>query len=303
VQNAEFRGDYIMDYAEFRKQYQERYPASVPVLEPAMREYPRWLSWIVLVMFISAALLSGVHTVPTVRRGIETDDLISAPVRDAVSLSAFVAIELGIFVSAYLMVAGGGRDKWLAWLMLALAATVAIVANLYSVSRALMSGGEAGVTLVGVIIGICLPTIALASGKMYVSMHRADTSAEQRVRRAYREACQQFDVQVSEAYEAYERRMDAREQRRLSTVHSVNGVNEPSNSVHSTNGVNGHGAGYSKNMNARELAQQWLNANRERMNDPLDALVEAIQAETGQLVGRGSVHNARTEIRNRERGN
>lgn len=292
-----------MEYAEFRKQYEERYPASVPVMEQIVREYPRWLKWIVLIMFLSAALLSGVHTVPTVRRGIETDDLISAPVRDAVSLSAFVAIELGIFVSAYLMVAGGGRDKWLAWLMLFLAATVAIVANLYSVSRALVSGGEAGVTLVGVIIGICLPTIALASGKMYVNMHRAETSAIQRVRRMYREACQAFDGQVSEAYDVYTRRINAIEQKRLSTVRSVNGVNEQDNGIHSNNGVNGHGSGYSKNMNARELAEQWLNANRERMNDPLDTLVEAIQAETGQSIGRGSVHNARTEIRNRESEN
>jgi len=100
-----------MDYAEFRKQYQERYPASVPVLEPAMREYPRWLSWIVLVMFISAALLSGVHTVPTVRRGIETDDLISARVRDAASMSAFVAFAMGRVRPASLMVAGGGPEK------------------------------------------------------------------------------------------------------------------------------------------------------------------------------------------------
>lgn len=284
MQNAEFRGDYIMDYAEFRKQYQERYPASVPVLEPAMREYPRWLSWIVLVMFISAALLSGVHTVPTVRRGIETDDLISAPVRDVVSLSAFVAIELGIFVSAYLMVAGGGRDKWLAWLMLFLAATVAIVANLYSVSRALMSGGEAGVTLVGVIIGICLPTIALASGKMYVSMHRADTSAEQRVRRAYREACLTFDVQVSEAYEAYERKLDRRTQRELLSERTE---------ADGQNGQTGQasGYGYERTADARTRVQSHLAEN------PDDASMSVRQLADILGVGKSTVADALRDMR------
>ena len=276
-----FERDYNLEYAEFRKQYEERYPASVPVMEQIVREYPRWLKWIVLIMFLSAALLSGVHTVPTVRRGIETDDLISAPVRDAVSLSAFVAIELGIFVSAYLMVAGGGRDRWLAWLMLALAATVAIVANLYSVSRALASGGEAGVTLVGVIIGICLPTIALASGKMYVNMHRAETSAIQRVRRMYREACQAFDGQVSDAYENYQRRLDRRTQREL-----------PSERTEADGqGGQSSGYGYGRTADARTRVQEHLADN------PQDASLSVRQLAERLGVGKSTVADALRDMR------
>lgn len=273
-----------MEYAEFRKRYEERYPASVPVMEQLVREYPRWLKWIVLIMFLSAALLSGVHTVPTVRKGIEMDDLISAQVRDAVSLSAFVAIELGIFVSAYLMATGGGRDKWLAWFMLALAATVAIVANLYSVSRALASGGELGVTIVGVILGICLPTIALASGKMYVNMHRSEMVSVQRVRRAYREACQMFDEQVSDAYEQYQRRLDRREQRGQVSASVRSDGQSDSNGQSS-------GYGYMRTADARTRVLDYLAVN------PQDAGL-SVRELAGRLgVGKSTVADALRDMR------
>lgn len=276
-----------MEYAEFRKRYEERYPASVPVMEQLVREYPRWLKWIVLIMFLSAALLSGVHTVPTVRKGIEMDDLISAQVRDAVSLSAFVAIELGIFVSAYLMATGGGRDKWLAWFMLALAATVAIVANLYSVSRALASGGELGVTLVGVILGICLPTIALASGKMYVNMHRSEALSGQRVRRAYRDACQAFDRQVSEAYEQYQRRLDRRGQR------GQDGQVSERTAADGQSGQNGQssGYGYGRTADARTRVLDHLAEN------PDDAALSVRQLGELLGVGKSTVADALRELR------
>lgn len=273
-----------MEYAEFRKRYEERYPASVPVMEQLVREYPRWLKWIVLIMFLSAALLSGVHTVPTVRKGIEMDDLISAPVRDAVSLSAFVAIELGIFVSAYLMATGGGRDKWLAWFMLALASTVAIVANLYSVSRALASGGELGVTIVGVILGICLPTIALASGKMYVNMHRSEMLSVQRVRRVYREACQVFDGQVSEAYDVYMRKLDRRTQHgQLSERTAADGQADSSGQS--------SGYGYGRTADARTRVQEHLSDN------PQDAALSVRELAARLGVGKSTVADALRDMR------
>ena len=60
-------------YLQFREEYERQHPASVPRHTPAIiGEYPGWVHYIVLAMFVSAAILSGVHTVPTVYDTIES---------------------------------------------------------------------------------------------------------------------------------------------------------------------------------------------------------------------------------------
>lgn len=266
-----------MEYIEFRKQYEERHRASMPVMEEVISEYPGWLKWIVLIMFVSAALLSGVHTVPTVRAGIEQGGAISDTVRDAVSLLSFVAVELAIFVSAYMMTR---EDNRLAWITLILASAVAIVANLHSVSKALQSDGELGATIVGVILGICLPAIALAAGKMFVNMHRSDRVADARARKKYREECIAFDERVLSAYDEYTKKQHRRT--RTAAVRSVSERTAP-------DGQRGQSSGYghSRTTDAKDLVQKYLEDNPAAF----ELSVRALADELG--VGKSTVAEVR----------
>jgi hypothetical protein len=183
-----------MDYQEFRKQYEEQHPASVPVRPEQVRsEYPGWLRGAVLLMFVCAALLSGVHTVPTVHAGIETNGVIAPLVRDLVSLASFVAVELAIFVAAYASLRGSKRTVTA---MLIVTFTIALVSNVQSVLKALAANGDVWVTAVGIILGIGAPLIAFMSGEMFVHMHAAVTTATADADATFREQMKAFDAVV-----------------------------------------------------------------------------------------------------------
>ena len=188
-----------MEYEEFREQYEQQHPASVPVLEAELSPYPHWLRWATLLMFVCSALLSGVHTVPVVRDGIP--DSVPVRIADAVSLTAFVSVELAIFVAAYALVGGAGL---LIIGVLVLSTGTALVANVYSVVHA-YQGGDIWTLLVAVIIGLAAPGIALLSGKMFVDMHRASRSIARRARDAHREASIAWDDRVKRAWNSYQK--------------------------------------------------------------------------------------------------
>lgn len=188
-----------MDYSEFRAQYEQQHPASIPALEYEVNEYAWWVRWLVLAAFICTALVSGVHTVPTVWKGIEVGELITPAIRNVVSLASLAAVELGILLSAYLM-AKGVR---LAYIVMAIASLIAVAANLYSVVNAFNAGGDPGALFVAAVLGIGAPLIALFTGKMFVDIHRADRIQDARARRAYREALVAWDARVEKAWKSY----------------------------------------------------------------------------------------------------
>lgn len=160
-----------MDHNEFRKFYEETHPASIPKLKAELSIYPGWLQWVVLLMFVCAALLSGIHTIPTVRGGMSLDEW-GWEIVNVVSFGAFVAVELVFLVAAYALMR---KFSWLAVLALAAAFTVAMVANLQQNLEAYRAS-DPGTITVAVTLGIGAPLIAFLGGKMFVDIHKARRS-------------------------------------------------------------------------------------------------------------------------------
>lgn len=190
-----------MNYNEFRLEYENQHPASVPRMEVEMHEYQAWTWWAVLATFICAAMVSGVHTVPTVWKSIELSEVVTPVMRNIVSFASLLAIELAILLSAYLMAKG----VKLAYGVMAMAATIAIGANLYSVIAALNAGGDIGALLVAIFLGIGMPFIALFTGKMFVDIHRADRVQDARAKKAFTEASVIWDKEIERSWKAYQR--------------------------------------------------------------------------------------------------
>lgn len=196
-----------MEYAEFRQRYEARNPASVPVKRAASTLYPQWLRVATLVMFFSSALLSGVHTVPVVRAGIPAS--IDSNVANGVSLTAFISVEMAIFISAFALVGGG---SFFVRAVLLLATVTALAANIYSVLKAYLAasmGGDVGTLVVAVIIGIVAPGIAFLSGKMFVDMHKSSREVADRADLIYRKEAQAWDERIGRAWDAYQDRVQA----------------------------------------------------------------------------------------------
>lgn len=194
-----------MDYLEFRREYEVQHPASVPQLEVEMNEYPGWVRYAVLLTFISAAMVSGVHTVPTVWQGIPVGEIITSDVRNWAALASLLMVEFAILLSAYLMIKG----QFLAYVIVTIASVVAIGANLYSVINTFNADGNLGVIIVAVIMGIGAPLIALFTGKMYVDIHRADRIQDSRSKKAYKEAGIKWDKEIERAYKQYKKEQAA----------------------------------------------------------------------------------------------
>lgn len=196
-----------MGYEEFRQQYEQQHPASVPVKPQRVgSEYPGWLRGVVLLMFASAALVSGAHTVPTVYAGIESAH-VADWVRQIVALAAFVAIDIAVFVATYARLRGNRRTVTA---MLVVVFAVALISNVNSVLRAfgdvtVITQGAAQApdlwtTVVGIILGIGAPLIALLAGEMFVHMHTAASEANAQAEAVYRDECKAFDAVVLREY-------------------------------------------------------------------------------------------------------
>lgn len=185
-----------MEYEEFREDYIKRHPASVPELEGEISPYPRWLKFAALLMFLAAALLSAVHTIPVVYAGIPADTVISESVRAVAANASILAFELGILLSAFLMMVK--NSLWLAWLLLGTMFAGTVIANVESISRT--GGNDVGSALVTMIFGCGIPIIALAAGKLFVNIYTAERKLKVQARETYREALKQLDATINSAY-------------------------------------------------------------------------------------------------------
>lgn len=245
-----------MNYEEFRQQYEAQHPASVPVLRYEQSIFPRWVKLAVMAMFFAAALISGVHTVPTVYQTIEANKV--APlVHDIAALSSFVAIELAILLSAYLLV----RNAFLGWTLLIVTSFVAGVANLQSSMMAL-DGKDDWTRLVAVVMGLAAPLIVLASGKLLVSIFNSERSINGRAEDRFREERQAFDAEVLGAFEKFSR--SKRSSAQLSTASATPSASLlPSAPVVSVadSRTHGHGQGYGRATDAREQVRTYLREN------------------------------------------
>lgn len=267
------------DYLEFRKQYELQHPASIPVLEEEISEYPKWTRFAVLTAFVAAALVSGVHTVPTVWKSIEVGELITPAVRNMVSLSSLVAIELAILLSAYLM-AKGVR---LAYGVMAIASAVAIMANLYSVITAFQRGNDDGSLVVAVVLGIGAPLIALFMGKMFVDIHRSDRIQHSRAQKIYREACKAFDKEINNAWKSYQKTTKPSMSNRPDVSNGQNyGQNvTPSASI----------LGHIKRPDASEIVLRYLQENPQELDTNARELAARLN------VGKSTVNNVQRQLK------
>lgn len=239
-----------MDYHEFRTQYEAQHPASVPVLRYEMSVFPAWVRWAVMAMFLAAAIISGVHTVPTVYQTIEKDKV--APlVHDIAALASFIAVELAILLSAYLL----KRNAKLGWLLLITTSSVAGIANLQS-SLSAMASTDAWTRTVAIAIGLAAPLIVLASGKLLVDIFNGERTISGRADERYREESKAFDAEVLAAFEKFSRKHPASAQLSASVQPTMPVLSAPASAADMR--THGHGQGYARATDAREVVRTYL---------------------------------------------
>lgn len=308
-------------YPEFRQKYEEQRPASIPQYEPPLQDNPRWMTWATFAMFICAAALSGVHTVPTAYITIEALK-VAEYVRQPVAMGTFIFVELGILMSSYTMFK---KWSWIAFGILLLCISIAIVANLYSVFQA-MKTNDTGAMIVGISLGIGAPLIAMMSGKQYVNLHRSEQIAEMRARQKFKDDLVQHDEDVQVAWDQWQIKLEMlaekevqREQlriereaererihneqeiERIQALNSLNEANERMNEQPRLPYSANSSGGYTKRMDAKSVIREFFERNADTLNSKLDEVVQRIESESGVKVGRTSVHNVRTEILQRLR--
>jgi hypothetical protein len=192
-----------MDYQEFREQYEQMHPASIPRLEVELSSYPNWTRYGVFAMFLSAALLSGVHTIPVAYYGIPGGDIIGETTRRLAAHSSFVAVELAILLSAFVLLVKSSMK--LGYWVIGVCFFIAIVANVTSIAK-IYNSGEAfdlGGTIVSVAFGVGMPAIALMAGKLFVHMHNSERSLEVRAKEKYKADCVKWDSEIEKEYKKW----------------------------------------------------------------------------------------------------
>lgn len=246
-----------MDYLDFRVQYETQHPASIPKRDDfaVVRPYPKRLAYVVLLIFVCASLVSGVHTIPTVREGMGKTGMFSADVLDAVSYSAFMAFELNTFVSAYSLMHKRSR-----WILFALGVSVAVMiaSNLLQVLRAFSSDGGTETQLIALIVGVGAPLVAIAMGEFFVDIDRTNRQGDAESAARLLGARQQFDAEVLAAFQAAEKQ----QARRTSARPPLSAAPLPDGQADADKG-HGSGQGYTKRTDAREIAYRYLNDHPE----------------------------------------
>jgi hypothetical protein len=271
-----------MTYEQFRREYERQHPASVPRKIKHASEYPVLLRAGVLIMFVCAALLSGAHTVPTIRRGLEED--VAPLVGDVIAVGGFFAIELAIFVSASLR----RRSPGLAYIIMGVTFVVALVANVVSTSRALASTGDGGAGVVAFILGIGVPLIALASGEMFVHMSASGRNEGVEAASRYRDEQIAWDERVNTEWVKHQQRVE----RKLATQavpQLPNSIpfHSPSNGNSNGNGTEFLGAasipslGHRKSADARAKVEAYFAAHPDEL-DTVKPLELAARLEVGK---------------------
>lgn len=240
-------------FIAFRQHYQLTHPSSVPALVmPDKKEYQphykyrSWLRYVNLAILISASLLAGVHTVGVVYDGITVGPIITEFIRRVVSILSFCAVELSIFISAYIM----DKKRNLAVAILIVGFLVSMAANIFSVFAAFATVDTGG-RLVAVLLGVGAPLMALLAGAMYEDIDGdkriADQAVEARFNKAKRDAETTFQNRLAAYDEAVLGEYNtwlARTERRSRTRVDVS--KEVSNRVQ--NGQIGQGFGQPSNV-------------------------------------------------------
>jgi hypothetical protein len=255
--------------------------------------YPRWVELLVAAMFVCAAVLSGVHTVPTVRAGIPAD--VAPLIAGAAALFSFVAVELSIFVSSYAMMRG---VNWSNALTLFFSTSVAVVANLYSVFST-MTTGDTGQKIVAAMLGVGAPSIAFTAGKMYVDIYKTRRAVSFKDEELFQAVKVEWDKTILSAYEKY---LSGKEtsvivraavrsdgQRTLPPPLSVQSDVRPDGQNVQSDTLRRAGHGYATSPDAREIVKAYLAQNPDALKTPVRQLAESLG------VGKSTVADAKRE--------
>lgn len=277
----------MLSYEEFRDQWLKQHPSSVPHKQEIVSEYPNWVKVIVGAMFFASAVISGVHTAPTVRIAIE--DSVAPLMADFAAAMSFVAVELALFVSAYLR----HKNKGLAIIILITTMIVAVAANVVSVSKAMtdrlnVSGTDStGAGTVAVILGVAIPVITLAAGEMFVHITSAGREERLAAERQYREDLKQIDAVILSAYRKYEKEVSAK----VLSERTDRRTDSSSMSVRSdTDGQTSRAAfGHTRTADGLQKAIEWFEANPDKANSSLRELEPLVG------VGRDTLSRARRQ--------
>lgn len=185
-----------MNYQEFRSDYEMRHRASVPTKPKTVNDYPRWLGFVALVMFIAVSIVSGVHTVSTMRHTMEASKVVAEAAKDIASLAAFFGFEVALFVSVF----GWLRrdNRWVAYLATAVVFAVIVLANIQDVARAAGDSLLDGVMVLG--LGVGTPLVALFSGKLFVDIYRRGLVTGDANDKKYLAACKRWDKEIDRAW-------------------------------------------------------------------------------------------------------
>lgn len=187
----------MMDYQTFRQQYIEQHPASVPIEAANISEYPWWLTYAVGAMFVASAFFSGVHTIPIAHDAIDAEK-VAEILRAIGGISAFLFVESGILVSAYMLVK---KFNIAMLVILFIAVVVAMGANLYSVAHALQSDRMDTFTKgITILFGVVAPLIAGLSGGVFVWLHQSELVVNEEKKATYRGQCIAWDKEILREY-------------------------------------------------------------------------------------------------------
>lgn len=312
-----FVEQYTAAYAAHRATYILRNPqpektpydeiAQPPVLEESKRG-DLLIIVALTVMVLASVIVSGSRTIDEFGGGL-------------VGLAAFSMLEVGIVAYAYIRTKKHYDEsrhqsvKRLTNAGMYLALAVTLSANLHATLK------HNGVvmapwldTAILVLIAVSAPSLALISGDVLgmeavagshrqrkaQEAHQAKVEAWNAARRAHEES---YQARVTEWQDGLNQSWNAQKSRlgvniRIAkpepfTVHSLHSANEQSE--------HGTGSGYSKNMNAKEIVRQWLEAyhseHPEVWTMSADSFHALVTQETGAKIGRTSAYNVRAEMK------
>ena len=282
-----------MDYIEFRQQYEERHPASVPVHKDELEEYPSWLQPLCLLMFIAVSIVSGVHTVSTVRYTMAASLVIPEPLKDIASLAAFFGFELALFVSVYSWLRN--HVRWLPYVSTFVVFVLIVLTNVQDIAQAARIDGIGAVIVGG--IGIGTPLVALLSGKMFVDIYRSKRGAAHRADEQYDVARVEWDKEIARAWGKYLKSIDEREQKEHDESQKLEALQSQINAINASNNVKNNMINKREKPSPRlEKALRWLEENPNHLETP----PRQLEGEIG--VSYGTIFNAQQFIKNNQNG-
>lgn len=270
-----------MEFDEFKTQHQQMYPNLIPEMSAVIDEYPPFVKLLAVLIFIAGSIISGVHTVSTMRLTMIESLVISEGLKDIAALAGYIGFEGALFASVFGWLR---KDKrWLAYASTVVVFTVIVMANIQDIQRAAQDGLQSAIIVIG--MGVGIPLTALFSGKLLVDVYQSRRVQNARAQAKYKEALIEYDSLVVKAWEKYRKDQTKNKPNVHSQPFTECSVNERQPST-----------GYSKNMSSREVIQEYFRQHPDEIEDSLTKLRERIQQATGQNVGRTSVHNVRSEL-------